>query len=169
MCSSEPTIEPRADGEAIIKTDKPRLITLDDSPDWGKFISEVAEKVGFSATAVTSHGCYARIAEAEPPDVLVLDLFMPDRDGIEMIMDIESSDDQPFILLISGQSNTFLDSAVRLGRGKGLEIIGALAKPFRLSDLKAMLQKAADLVEQKKKLGGKTPRDGGRSRSHGET
>jgi CheY-like chemotaxis protein len=155
MCIYELTTASCADDKAIVKTDKPRLITLDDSPDWGNFVSEVAEKVGFSACAVSSHGCYARIAKTEPPDVLVLDLFMPDRDGIEMIMDIEASDDRPFILLISGQSKSFLDSAVRLGRGKGLEIIGALAKPFRLPDLKAMLQKAADLVEQKKKLGNK--------------
>lgn len=155
MCSSELTIEPRADGKAIVKTGKPRLITLDDCPDWGNFVSEVAEKVGFSACAVSSHGCYARIAKTEPPDVLVLDLFMPDRDGIEMILDIESLDDRPFILLISGQSRVFLDTAVRLGKGKGLEIIGALAKPFRMPELKAMLQNAADLVEQKKKLGNK--------------
>jgi CheY-like chemotaxis protein len=155
MCIYELTTASCADDKAIVKTDNPRLITLDDSPDWGNFVSEVAEKVGFSACAVSSHGCYARIAKTEPPDVLVLDLFMPDRDGIEMIMDIEASDDRPFILLISGQSKSFLDSAVRLGRGKGLEIIGALAKPFRLPDLKAMLQKAADLVEQKKKLGNK--------------
>jgi DNA-binding response OmpR family regulator len=150
MCSSELTTEPRGDGKAIVKTDKPRLITLDDCPDWGKFISEAAEKVGFSACA-----CYARIAETKPPDVLVLDLFMPDRDGFEMITDIEGSDDRPFIIFISGQSRVFLDSAARIGKGKGLEIIGALAKPFRLPDLMAMLQKAADLVEQKKKLGNK--------------
>ena len=143
-------IEPRSDGEVIIKAEKPRLITLDDCPDWGKFISEAAEKVGFSANAVSNHASYARIAETEPPDVLVLDLFMPDRDGFEMIMDIECSDDRPFIIFISGQSRVFLDSAVRLGKTKGLEIIGALAKPFGLPDLKAMLQKAADLVEQKK-------------------
>jgi CheY-like chemotaxis protein len=155
MCSSELTTEPRGDSKAIVKTDKPRLITLDDCPDRGKFISEAAEKVGFSANVVSSHACYARIAETKPPDVLVLDLFMPDRDGFEMITDIEGSDDRPFIIFISGQSRVFLDSAARIGKGKGLEIIGALAKPFRLPDLMAMLQKAADLVEQKKKLGNK--------------
>lgn len=155
MCSYELTTASHADGKAIAKTGKPKLIALDDSPDWGKFISEVAENVGYSAKAATSHSNYARLAKTEPPDVLVLDLFMPDRDGIEMIMDIEGSDNRPFILLISGQSKSFLDTAVRLARGKGLDVIGALAKPFRLSDLKAMLQKAADLVEQKKKLGNK--------------
>lgn len=153
MSSNKRKIESRTDGKAIARGQKPRLIALDDCPDWGNFISEVAEKVGFSANAVTSHGCYASIAKTDPPDVLVLDLFMPDKDGIETILDIEGSDVRPIIVLISGQSKGFLDSAVKLGRGKGLEVIGALAKPIRLPDLKKMLQKAASLVEQKKKFG----------------
>jgi hypothetical protein len=66
---------------------------------------------------------------------------------------MEHLEERPFIILISGQSRTFLESAVMLGQGKGLDIIGALTKPFRLPDLQAMLQKAASLVEQKKKRG----------------
>jgi CheY-like chemotaxis protein len=146
-------IESNADGNAIVKADKPRLIVVDDSADWGNFVSEVAEKAGFNARSTTVPGDFAKISEAEPTDVLVLDLFMPEKDGIEMILDMEHLEERPFIILISGQSRTFLESAVMLGQGKGLDIIGALTKPFRLPDLQAMLQKAASLVEQKKKRG----------------
>lgn len=143
----------RSNGEGAVKIGIPRLTVIDDSPEWAKFVKEVAERVNFSATALTSHRDYTAIAKTEPPDVLVLDLFMPEKDGIEIILGMEHLDDRPFIILISGKSRSFLESAVSLGKGKGLDIIGALAKPFRLPDLKAMLQKAANLVEQKKKLG----------------
>ena len=156
MCGSGRKSEFRSNGEGAVKIGIPRLTVIDDSPEWAKFVKEVAERVNFSATALTSHRGYTGIAKTEPPDVLVLDLFMPEKDGIEIILGMEHLDDRPFIILISGKSRSFLESAVSLGQGKGLDIIGALAKPFRLSDLKAMLQKAASLVEQKKKLGNKT-------------
>jgi len=154
MYSSEPMIESRADSNAIAEADKPRLFVVDDSPDWGNFVSEVAGKAGFNARSTTVPGDFSKISEAEPTDVLVLDLFMPEKDGIEMIQDMEHLDERPFIILISGQSKTFLESAVTLGQGKGLDIIGSLSKPFRLPDLQALLQKAASLVDQKKKRGG---------------
>jgi len=153
MCRGELMIESRADNNAILKSDRQRLVVVDDCPDWGDFISEVAEKAGFCASAAMGHDDYAEISKAEPIDVLVLDLFMPKKDGIEMIMDMEHMDNRPFIILISGHNSVFLDTAVRLGRGKGLDIIGALTKPIRLRDLQALIQKAASLVEQKKKSG----------------
>ncbi len=130
-------------------TRKPRLIVLDDNPGWGNFVSEVAEKSGYSASYTTNHGEFIGAASADPPDVLVLDLFMPERDGIEMIDDMAQWDDRPLIILISGHSNALLTSAVRLGRSKGLEVVGSLVKPFRLVELRALLQETAGLVDKR--------------------
>lgn len=128
-----------------------RLLVMDDSPDWGDFVSTVAEELGLEATAVTRYRQFVDAYQARPADILVLDLFMPEKDGIEIILDIAKLDARPFIILMSGQSSNFLDMASKLGQAKGLDIIGTLGKPFRLGELREMLQKAANLVDRKKK------------------
>lgn len=146
--------EMQSDGGGEIKRGIPRLIVLDDNPAWGNFVSEVAGKVGFSASYATTHGEYAGTADSNPPDVLILDLFMPEKDGIEMIADMaQTALDRPLIILMSGHSSALLTSAVRLGQSKGLEIVGSLVKPFRLAELRMLLQKAASLVERKRQRG----------------
>lgn len=145
--------ESRVGNKAIDDAGEPRLVVLDDSPDWGNFISSLAMQVGFSASYATSQAGFAGTMEAGPPDVLILDLFMPDKDGIEMIMDLEKWEKRPFIILISGQSSSILASATRFGKCRGLEVVGSLAKPFRLSEMRALLQQTADLVERRRRFG----------------
>jgi len=43
-----------------------------------------------------------------------------------------------------------LTSAVRLGQGKNLEVVGSLVKPFRLTELRKLLQAAAAMVAKRK-------------------
>jgi len=128
----------------------PKLIVLDDNPGWGHFIAEVAEKTGYAASYTTSHSEYFGAAAYDPPDVLVLDLFMPEMDGIEMIAEITERHQNPLIIFISGQSDALLTSAVRLGQGKNLEVVGSLVKPFRLTELRKLLQAAATMVADRK-------------------
>jgi len=128
----------------------PRLIVLDDNPGWGHFIAEVAEKSGYAASYTTSHSEYFGAAANDPPDVLVLDLFMPEMDGIEMIAEIAQRHQSPLIIFISGQSDALLTSAVRLGQGKNLEVVGSLVKPFRLTELRKLLQAATAMVAKRK-------------------
>jgi CheY-like chemotaxis protein len=147
--------ELHSDTGAVEKSRIPRLIVLDDNPGWGSLVSEVAEKVGYSASYATTHGEYIGTADCAPPDVLVLDLFMPEKDGIEMIADMAQWKESPLIILISGNSSVLLTSAVRLGRSKGLEIVGSLVKPFRLAELRTLLEEAARHFEDRRKPGQK--------------
>lgn len=159
--------ESQIDSDAGETKGNPRLIVLDDNPGWGNFVSQVAEQIGYAASYTTSHGDYVGAAIADPPDVLVLDLFMPDKDGIEIIADVAEAKDAPFIILISGHSNALLTSAVRLGRSKGLKVVGALVKPFRLAELRKLLQEAAGLVAMKKERGDEICVKDGRRESGG--
>lgn len=76
----------------------------------------------------------ARVAEGHP-DIVLLDLGLPDRDGLEVLRDIRGSSDVPVIVLSGwGEEST----------RKGLEM-GAtdyLAKPFVHSDLQDRVEAA---------------------------
>ncbi|MND65656.1 Alkaline phosphatase synthesis transcriptional regulatory protein PhoP [compost metagenome] len=81
--------------------------------------------------------------EENRPDVVVTDIIMPDREGVETIMAMKARDPAVPILAISGGgrigAGEFLSLAVGLGADAGL------AKPFRSGDLLAAV---ADLLSR---------------------
>lgn len=162
MSIAETKIDRRAHGEVHVKTPKPKLVVVDDSPEWAEFVQEVAKRAGFLAKAATNHSDCAALFRTELPDVLVLDIFMPEWDGIEIMAQLEGRDDPPLVMLISGKSRPFLESARKLGQAKGLRIVGSLVKPMRLAELNEMLATAKQIVDAKTKHGGMpdTPRSG---------
>lgn len=67
------------------------------------------------------------------PDVIVLDILMPEQEGIETILRLKAYDDEVKIIAISGgglgNANNYLDNALKLGA------MVALAKPVIISEL----------------------------------
>ena len=76
-------------------------------------------------------------------DLIVLDLLMPDIDGIELLRTIESADQKPAVILMSGLGSRTLASARQLGLSKGIQVFDVLQKPFRRRELIAMLRSFA--------------------------
>jgi CheY-like chemotaxis protein len=74
-------------------------------------------------------------------DLVILDLHMPDRDGIEVIKDVAEMANPPDIILISASDRT-LRAAHALATAFGVNILGALEKPVKLEDLNLLLIKA---------------------------
>ncbi len=63
---------------------KPRILIVDDEPDIGEFISDVAIDVGFNAVAIHDTYKFEKIISTGF-DLVVLDLVMPGRDGVELL------------------------------------------------------------------------------------
>jgi DNA-binding response OmpR family regulator len=68
-------------------------------------------------------------------DLLILDLTMPDFDGVELMQALARRNNPTPILLISGWWSETLELCSALGKGLGLNIVGALQKPFDLEQL----------------------------------
>ena len=79
-----------------------------------------------------------------PPDLVITDIFMPDRDGLEVIESLQRTDPTPKILAISGASGTmdYLKAAKAAGA------VCVLRKPFTMSAVRntiaALLSDACD-------------------------
>jgi DNA-binding response OmpR family regulator len=114
-----------------------RVLVVEDDPDIAQLVSHYLEKAGFS-TEVTSSGrdALASVA-ARPPDVLVLDLMLPQVDGLEICRVVRgnaATANVPIIMLTA--------RAEESDRIVGLEI-GAddyLAKPFSPGELVARVR-----------------------------
>ena len=120
-----------------------RAIVVDDNAHVAEFITTVARNCGYDTRTAHSLAALKEVYAAFPPTVIALDLTMPDADGIEVMTWLAETGCTARVVLLSGTAPELLDAARRLGRALGLDMAGALAKPFGLAPLTALLRKLA--------------------------
>lgn len=118
---------------------RPRLLLIDDEPALASFIANAASDCGFEPRITTEEGEFQRQFIEFRPDVVVLDLGMPGKDGVEQLRFLAEQGCRSPVMLISGFDRRIIETAVRLGEALGLNMAGPVAKPVRLEALEALL------------------------------
>jgi EAL domain-containing protein (putative c-di-GMP-specific phosphodiesterase class I)/FixJ family two-component response regulator len=115
------------------------ILVIDDDEDICEFISAIAESMGLRCTATTET---ATLLDALTPDtaLVMLDLLMPEMDGIELLRILGERQCKAGIILVSGVGKRTLEIAQDLARAHGLSVVGRLEKPFQVEDLEAILK-----------------------------
>ena len=131
---------------------KQKLLVIDDEADVGEFVSAAAEAMGVECTTTTDATIFLKALTPETTTIL-LDLMMPEMDGIELLRLLSERKCKASIILMSGVGKRVLETAEQLAQVLGLSIIGHLQKPFRLAQLEEILEKPAEpaiapIVEQ---------------------
>jgi CheY-like chemotaxis protein len=117
-----------------------RLLVIDDEPSFAQLVGRVAGELGYAVTVTTEALQFRAAYLTEPPDVIVLDIVMPDQDGIELIEWLVGQGCRARILIISGYSPIFAEAAKLIGEVKGNLDVSLLRKPIKLADLRQHLQ-----------------------------
>lgn len=122
------------------------LLVVDDEAVQRLIVSKSAERVGYSARGVaTLEAAAAYLADASP-DVVVLDLSLHDRDGIELLRDIARLGRDPVIIFVSGFDARVREAAARLAVALGLRVAGTLGKPLVIEQFLEMLHDVPQAV-----------------------
>ncbi|HUQ52452.1 MAG TPA: response regulator, partial [Gammaproteobacteria bacterium] len=116
-----------------------RLMVMDDDVDVGAFFGQVGEDLGFAVRVISDPTLFAQHVLEFSPTVLLLDLQMPGRDGIELLRELSTLERDPKVLIASGLDSRVLTSAAELGVSMGVEIAGAFCKPIPLDELEVLL------------------------------
>jgi len=122
---------------------KNRLLVLDDDPDVCAFVAQAAASVGYEATSATD---FDEFQAKLTPDVglIVLDLMMPDVDGIQVLRYLSDQRYQSEIILISGYDKKVLMVAAQLARALALNVRASLQKPVKLAELQEILARRSE-------------------------
>lgn len=115
---------------------RPRVLVVDDEPAILRFLKPALEANDYDfASAATVAEALKHIAK-EPPDVVVLDLGLPDGDGKDVIRQVRQWSQVPIIVLSAREREAEKIEALDLGADDFVN------KPFGIGELMARLRTA---------------------------
>jgi CheY-like chemotaxis protein len=117
-----------------------RVLVIDDEASFCRFMARLITSLGYEVTTTCQAKC-AYLDELKEPDIVFIDMVMPEMDGIQVLEVLAEYKVKSAIVLMSG-ADTSLSKAEAFAKQADLRLIGVLHKPFRLSDVQSIL--AAD-------------------------
>lgn len=107
-----------------------RILAIDDTPSIRTFLRISLQSHGASFyEAATAQEGLAKCSELEP-EIVVLDLGLPDRDGLDILPDMLASEHKPAVIILSvRKEQKTRDLAFEMGA------CGYITKPFIMEDL----------------------------------
>ncbi len=113
-----------------------QVLVVDDEAVVRNGISRALSGKGMATKSAANGQEALDFLKTEPFDLVLLDIRMPDMDGMTVLKQIHAQYPETDVIMITGYPT--IDSAVRCTR---LGALDYLVKPFRLDDLEAALQK----------------------------
>ena len=116
-----------------------RLLMVDDNPLMGDLVRKVSEQLGYVVETYTEAAGFEAAVARAAPDVVVLDLNMPEIDGIGLMRMLAAKGSRAKVFIMSGVDPINQMMAEKMGESLGLTMGGIIPKPVRVAELKAML------------------------------
>ncbi len=104
-------------------------------------VQDVAEGCGYETLSARDGKDAQAVAIAFSPDVVMIDMVMPEADGIEYIRWLAGNGFRGRLVLTSGYDLRYLEMAKIIARSSGLADVEVLTKPLRVAQLEAILSR----------------------------
>ena len=117
-----------------------KILVVDDNDEFRKMLGLVLRRANHVVTMADDGKVALRLAQDNAFDLVIIDLIMPGKEGIETIMELRRKILTLKIIAMSGggfgDSKTYLDLARKLGAEQ------TLAKPFSMEELLRAVDRA---------------------------
>lgn len=123
-----------------------RVLVIDDQPEVRSAVCDVLRDLGVSDITEAGSGRSALTlvnAPGEHFDLILCDLQMPDRDGIEVIRSFAALGIDAAVVIMSVEQERVIEIAGTLASLQGLRMLGTIRKPVTADNLSPILQLVA--------------------------
>lgn len=115
---------------------KPKILVIDDEPQILRFLRTSLTANGYDVVEARSVADGRRLADSEKPDVIILDLGLPDGDGKDVLRHVRAQGETPVLVLSARDREAEKVEALDLGADDYVN------KPFGMEELTARLRAA---------------------------
>jgi DNA-binding NtrC family response regulator len=130
-----------------IPATSPRALIVDDDPGFLLGLVELVRREGFTVASAGSLKQAREEIAANPPDILLVDLLLPDGSGLDLLAGFEPTA-APEVVLITG--NASVETAVEALRRGAIDYV---TKPVDFGRIKVALANVARTLEMKGEIG----------------
>jgi two-component system KDP operon response regulator KdpE len=117
-------------------TNLPVVLVIDDEPQMRRLLQLTLESSGFTARVATNGNEGSVMAASERPELIILDLGLPDVDGLEVLKKIREWSSVPVLILSVRSAESDIIACLDAGADD------YLVKPFRTGELLARVRTA---------------------------
>jgi DNA-binding response OmpR family regulator len=146
---------PRAGFERLMKRERPTILVVEDHRTTCTFLADNLTVDGYEILVADCAKDAWRLLSTKFPDLALVDLGLPDRDGLELLRDVRDADDP------GGRVDRHLPLIVVSGRAGELDRLRGFArgcddyviKPFSYAELRARIEALLKRTERKESRG----------------
>ncbi len=120
-----------------------KLLVIDDQTGITKVVEMIARQLGLNAKSLNSSSSATETFIAFKPDILILDMIMPEKDGIDVLNEVLLTGIPVKVVLTSGFSDSYLRLAQGVAKFHENPNVSILRKPFRRDELVQLLTELA--------------------------
>ena len=142
-------IESNSSDPGTLEALQGKLLVIDDQVGVTKAINLVASDLGLDVKVLTNPARAIDVFIGFRPDIVILDIVMPEKDGIDVLNELLMTGIRTQMVLMTGFGAAFLRLAEGVAKFHGAGRVASLRKPFRRDELVATLQQAAQAVRAK--------------------
>ena len=129
---------PMNTSETLMQNHVAHVLVIDDDPDIRLLLNDLLRSAGLTVALAGDGGEAIKQSQTDPADLVITDIFMPTKDGLETILELRRRIPGLPVIAMSGRmiGRTMLCIARHLGA------VATLQKPFTREDLLAAVEKA---------------------------
>jgi CheY-like chemotaxis protein len=122
------------------------IIVVDDEEALREYVCNILERKGYRVRVAKDGNEALAIATATSPDLIITDMVMPDKEGVETIREVKSRFPECGIIAMSGTANSDLYLSIAQGFGA----FATLHKPFTRAEVEYAVQSTLESLKSKK-------------------
>jgi DNA-binding NtrC family response regulator len=110
-----------------------RIVVIDDEENIRFFVSEALTSSGYDVACASDGNKGLEIIDKFKPDIVITDILMPNKEGIETIPEIKQRHPEIKIIAMSGGGRIKGENYLKLAERLGTD--ATILKPFKIHNL----------------------------------